>query len=159
MKQRLLLLPILLSLPLCTGMAIRATHRAVAYGSVYSMADLRERLAAQPASWVGRIVVVRAIAEPCPWWDESACLQHCASRPLMLFGAPAEAPTDPLPLVRAAPQPLWSFLHGLPVIGDLLPRSSTVPLLVPARFRVRLLAPPIRACTGCYEALLLDASL
>src|SRR5690349_1132059 len=54
--------------------------------TVYSLAALRASVEHAPAHWLGRTVVVRALAEPCPWWGEMARLQHCAGQPLALLG-------------------------------------------------------------------------
>jgi hypothetical protein len=126
-------------------------------GPVYTVAALRQRLAAQPAAWVGRTVLVRAIAEPCPWWGAAEHLRRCAARPLVLVAAATEQVAAPLPLVRPAPPPLLTRVRSLPLLGALLPQPPELPLFTLARFRVRLLAPPAGAGTDCYAALLLDA--
>jgi hypothetical protein len=126
--------------------------RPTAPGPVYAVTAIRAALAGRPQAWMGQTVEIRAVAEPCPWWEEQGRLQYCADQPLMLVGSPTGAPVDPLPVARAALQPLISFLRGLPILGQVLPRPSIVPLLVQARFRVRLQALP------CYEALLLDVA-
>jgi hypothetical protein len=68
-------------------------------GRDYSVAALRQRLATQPVTWVGRTMLLRASAEPYPWWGAAECLRQCTGRLLVLAGAP-------LPLMRlAAPAP------------------------------------------------------
>jgi hypothetical protein len=126
---------------------------------VYAVAAIRAALAHRPQAWVGQTVEIRAVAEPCPWWEEQGRLQHCADQPLVLVDSPTGAPADPLPVARAAPRPLLSFLRGLPLLGRVLPRPLMVPLFVRARFHVRLRALSPGSCTSlpCYEALLLDA--
>jgi hypothetical protein len=126
-------------------------------GPVYAVATLRQRLATQPAAWVGRTVLVRASAEPCPWWGAAERLRRCAARPLVLVAAATDHVAAPLPLFRPAPQPLLTRVRSLPVLGTLLPQPPGLPLFTPARFRVRLLAPPAGAGAACYGALLLDA--
>jgi hypothetical protein len=156
-------LPALLAVLGFAGLALAVTGpRAMGGdGPVYPIAAMQDNLTYDPGAWVGRTVVLRAIALPCPWWGATARLQRCGGRPLVLVATPTDAPNAPLPLVRPAPQPLLSFLSGLPVFGDLLPRSPAVPVGAPARFRVRLVALPAGACAGhlpCYEALWLDAT-
>jgi hypothetical protein len=121
------------------------------------MAAVAAALERDPQAWMDRTVVVRAIAEPCPWWGAAERRRRCAGRPLVLAGVPTDAPAAPLPLVRPAPQPLLTKLRRLPVLGALLPQPPGLPLFTLARFRVRLLASP--ACSGasCYEALLATA--
>jgi hypothetical protein len=147
----------LLGLLLLLHLAIALRGSQVDWGPDFTVADLRSRLAARPAAWVGRTVVVRAIAEPCPWWGAAARLLRCDVRALVLVGTPAEAPADPLPLVQPAPMGIVSVVRGLPILGALLHRPPAVPLFTRARFRVRLLALPAGSGASCYEALLLDA--
>jgi hypothetical protein len=127
---------------------------------VYGVAAVQTLLDRAPARWLGQELVVRGLVAPCPWWGAAARIEHCAGRPLVLIGAPGEAPAAPLPLVRPAPQPLLSLAWSLPILGALLPRPP-VPLVVapvPLQvLRVRLLALPRDSCGGhrpCYAALL-----
>jgi hypothetical protein len=76
----------------------------------------------------------------------------------VLIGAPTDAPADPLPLIRPAPQPLVTFARGLPILGDLLPRPPVLPRFTPSPFRVRLLSLPTCSHGRCYAALLLDVA-
>jgi hypothetical protein len=126
--------------------------------TVYSLAALHALMERAPAHWLGRTVVIRALAAPCPWWGATARLQHCAGQSLVLFGTATDAPSEPLPLLRPAPAPLWVILRRLPWLGDLLPQPAPVDPLVPARYRVRLLVPPACAGAGCFEAALLAAA-
>src|SRR5262249_46747214 len=135
----------------CTGCLVERTQ---ASSRVYTLAALRALEEGTPARWAGRTVVVRALAEPCPWWGATARLQHCAGQSLVLIGTATDAPTAPLPLVRPVPSPLWAVLSRLPWLGDRLPRPKPVDPFVPARFKVRLLALPSCAGAGCDEALL-----
>jgi hypothetical protein len=125
---------------------------------VYMLAALQTLVDRAPARWVGRSVVARALAEPCPWWGAAARVRHCAGQPLVLVGTATDAPTAPLPLVRPAPSPLLTALRRLPWLGDLLPQPAPVDPLVPARYRVWLLVPPACAGAGCFEAALLAAT-
>jgi hypothetical protein len=148
MQRRLPLLGCLVGLVLLTGLVVAAGGSQAEQGPVHTVADPRERLAAQPASWVGRTVVVRAIAGPCPWWIAGARLEYCAGQPLVLYGTATDAPADPLPLLRPAPQPLLTALRRVPVW----------PRFTPARFRVRLFALPTCSHGACYAALLLGVA-
>jgi hypothetical protein len=116
---------------------------------VYTLAALHTLVDRAPARWVGRSVVVLALAEPCPWWGAAARLRHCAGQPLVLVGTATDAPAGPLPLVRPAPSPLLTALGRLPWLGDRLPQPLPVDPFMPARFRVRLLARPSCAGPGC----------
>ncbi len=141
------------------GVVLMGSHARAS--QVYTVAQVRDRLNARPAEWEGRTVVVQGLAEPCPWWGGTGQAWYCADRPLVLAPGPADAGAAPLPLVRSASQQPVGFLSDLPVIGQLLPRPPAVPLLVPARFRVRLLGEPASACgehRPCYEAQWLDAT-
>jgi hypothetical protein len=160
MKRRSFLLAVLLGLALVTGLAVAASSHRVQAGPVYSVAAVRAHLDRDPRTWVGRVVLVRALAEPCPWWGALSRPRHCAGQQLVLVGTPAEPPAPPLPLVPLAPRPLRSFVRGLPILGDVLPRPRPVSWSAPARFRVRLLVSPAATCSAapCYEALLLDAA-
>jgi hypothetical protein len=139
-----------------------AVVRPASGGPVYSVATLQARIEQEPHSWDGRTVLLRAIAEPCPWWAARARHLWCADQELVLAGMPREAPAAPFPLLRPAPNALWSILHKLTFLGNLLPRPRLVPLLIPARFRVRLVMLPPGACAGrlpCDESEWLDANL
>lgn len=125
---------------------------------VYTVADLHGYLTGGPGSWVGREVLVRATAEPCPWWGSLA--QQCGGRPLVLVGIDPENQADPLPLDRAAPPGLLVAARRLPLVGRLLPPPRPLPMFTPAHFRVKLLALPPGTCgqATCYEAVVLDAA-
>ena len=128
---------------------------------VYTVAQVRQRMATHPAAWEGKTVIVRGLAEPCPWWDRTEVAWHCAGRLLVLAPGPADAPALPLPLVRAPTEQPAGFLRDLPVLGRLLPRPSSLPMFAPARFRVRLLGKPVSACGEhgpCYEAQWLEVT-
>jgi hypothetical protein len=72
-------------------------------------------------AWVGQTVVIRAIAEPCPWWGAQARLQQCADRHLVLVGAPTDEAAEPLPIGRAGPASLARIAQRLAFLGGLLP--------------------------------------
>jgi hypothetical protein len=127
---------------------------------VYSVATLQAHIEQEPHGWDGRTVLLRAIAEPCPWWGARARHLLWADHELVLAGTPTEAPATPLPLLRPAPNVLWSILRKLAFLGNLLPRPQPMPLLTPTRFHVRLVMLAPSACAGrlpCYEAEWLGA--
>jgi hypothetical protein len=159
MKQYLFVQAGLLGLVLLTGLAIAAVSIRPDLGPVYTVAEVRAHLANDAKEWVGRTILVRAMAEPCPWWGALAALQHCAGREIVLVGATSDAPADPVPLTRQAANLLVSLLRGFPVFGNVLSRPRVIPLFTPTRFAVRLSMLPTDACASrlpCYQALLLD---
>jgi hypothetical protein len=124
----------------------------------FTLAALRGMVELAPARWLGRTVVVRALAVPCPWWGTAARFQRCAGQPVVLMGTAVDAPTTPLPLVRAAPSALVSIMHDVPIIRDILPRTEEVPIFRQARFRVQLRAVPGRSYAAYIEAVLVQVA-
>jgi hypothetical protein len=160
MRRALAVLAILSGLAAASLAAALAPHPAPA--PVYAVATLRLQLRRDARAWVGRIMRVRGMAEPCPWWGEAARLRHCAGDPLILVPAAADRVAEPVPLRTAAPAELLTVLRRLPLLRALEAPSRAVPLFTPARFRVQVLRLPSRACGGpapCYEAVLLDVAL
>jgi hypothetical protein len=166
MRHRALLVA-LLGLALIIGTAVAATPRHVRRDPVYSVAQVQAGLADHLPRWVGWTVVVRALAEPCPWWGAAARLQHCAGRTVVLVGTPTGAPAagafpavDPLPVAWAGPYPLLAFLRRLLLPGQLVPPPQTVRWGTVAIYRVQLRAAHAGICPSppCYQALLLDAA-
>jgi hypothetical protein len=146
------------------GAGTLATHLAGGAdgpGEPYTVAQVDGLLARETGYWRDRIVVVRANAEPCPWWGAAARLEHCAGQSLVLLGAPSEAAAEPLPVLRPAAQPLLSILRRLPLLGALLPAPRVLHAGVVATYRVRVHAIAEGRCgTGvCYQVLLLGAAL
>jgi hypothetical protein len=125
---------------------------------VYSLADLRERLAADPAGWVGRTVVLRASAMPCPWWGGAALA--CGGRSLVLVAADPTPTADPLPMERSASPALLVAARRVPLLARLLPPPPPLPLFTPMRLRLQVQALPPGACgqRPCYEALVLSVA-
>jgi hypothetical protein len=126
--------------------------------TVYSLAVLRALVERAPAHWLGRAVVVRALAAPCPWWGATVRLRHCADQPLVLIGCATDAPTEPLPLVRRAPSALWAILRRLPLVGSFAPAPHALPWGAVGTYRVQLRAAPTCPAPSCYEAVLVDAA-
>lgn len=146
---------------LIAGLGVAVLSARPAAGPVYTVAGLRERLAAQPDAWAGRTVVVRGMAEPCPWWGGGARLWQCADEPLVLVAGPFDAVAEPLPLGQTAPGTALAFLRDVPILHEVLARPRAVPVFTPSRFRVRLQGLAAQSCGGrspCYAALLLDVA-
>jgi hypothetical protein len=156
------------------GLGLLGVYVAVGLGSirlvavngapnqVYSVAAVRTLVNRAPTRWLSRELVVRALAEPCPWWGATARIEHCASQAQVLIGAPGEAPAEPLPLVPPTPQPLLSLVRSLPILGDLLPRSPVLVLhwstVATNRIRLQAIANSICGTHTCYQATLLAAA-
>ena len=129
-------------------------------GDVYPLSMVWDHLQRDPGHWLGRTIRVRAVAEPCPWWDRFERAQHCAGLQVVLIDADGAAPAAPLPLEPPATHPLVTTLRRLPLLGRLLPRPDVITLYATARFRVRLEPLPPGACgrSPCFAARLLGLS-
>lgn len=159
MARQLPLLASLLGLMLLAGLVAAVLSTRPAQGPVYSVADLRERLATQPAAWVSRIVLVRGMAEPCPWLGGGARLWGCADEKLILVPGPSDTAAEPLPLSQMPEGTTPTLLRGLPILRALLAQPHTVPIFTLSRFRVRLQSLAAQSCGGrspCYAAVPLD---
>jgi hypothetical protein len=152
----------LLGLALTSSLLIRlAVGSQVSHGPVYAVAQVQTGLADHPQDWVGRTVQVRGVAEPCPWWGDTARLWHCADDPLILVPTAADGVAEPLPLIRMMPNGLLTVLRGLPLLHDLVARSWAVPVFTLTHFQLHLHSLPVQACGGraaCFEAVLLSVS-
>jgi hypothetical protein len=158
MPLKLLLAPAL-ALTSLWAHAVLAPHPADpgAAGSLYTVAQLRERLAANPRAWVGRVVRVRAIAYGC-WALGGPGNAKCRIWRPSLIDRIGQA--DPLALSWAPPNPLLATLRQLPLVGDLLPPPQGTDWDVPAVYRVRIRVVAAGQCgaAACYQALLVDAA-
>lgn len=147
------------SLVLLLGGALVLT-RAPAPAPVYAVAQVQVGLANHPQAWLGRVVWVRGVADPCPWWGEATRLWQCADDPLILVPARTDPVAAPLPLGQPAPNGILAALRRLPLLRALVAAPRAVPVYTTARFRVRLHRLAASACGGrapCYEAQLLAA--
>lgn len=156
------LLCVLLGCVLAARLALGAIGGWPGHDPVYTVAQVRAGLARDAEVWVGRSVLVRGMADPCPWWGGTIRLWQCADDPLVLGPGPSDPVAEPLPLGLTGEPAALAFLRGLPVLHDLLARSPAVPLFTPSRFRVRLQSLAAQSCGGrspCYTALLDAASV
>jgi hypothetical protein len=146
MIVRALLLLLAFALLALLAAAAVAGRMAAPIGDVYTVAQVKAGMAAHPAAWVGRTVLVRAIAYPrsgssCPnanpYCDAVSLLDNATTATdastLVVSGRPADVG--------------WTVLRRVPVLG---------PLIVPPRdplwgqvatYRVQFVAHPYSACT------------
>jgi hypothetical protein len=162
MEETMPLKPLLAALAAVTYLGahvLLAPHPANpgAAGPVYTVAQLRERLAAHPRAWVGRVVLVRAIASGCWALGGPGNAQCRIWRPGLIDQLGQE---NPLALAWATQGPLLSTLRQLPLLGDLLPAPHGTHWDLPAVYRVQIQAVAAGRCGAapCYQALLLDVS-
>jgi len=151
-----------LNLILCGCIAAHETARATPTPEpVYSVGALRARLAhAAPAALLGRVLHVRALAEPCPAWGSPHDPLHCTAIQPVLVDPDGADLADPLPLVVGSGSPLLAALRHLPLAGGLLPAAPAPPWEVLRTYRVRLQSATGSSCDAplCIEAVLLDAA-
>jgi hypothetical protein len=128
-------------------------HTSVA--PLYTVAALREQLARQPASVVGRTLAVQGIVQNCGPGD--AAPAYCLAP--VPRADPAEA-IDPFPVAWAQPAPLRRWLAGLPLLGRLVHVGRPVFPDQAGTYPLRLRMETNKYCGEpvCYEALLLDAA-
>jgi hypothetical protein len=104
---------------LASGLLVVAVSGLTApAGPLYTVAQLRTALAANPRSWLGRTALVRALVFPlrasCPT-TQSGC-----SALVLTDRAPGPAPAPPLIATAAPPAPLLRALRWLPRAERLL---------------------------------------
>jgi hypothetical protein len=124
----------------------------------YTVSELQAGLAADPAGWVGRTVLVRGITFACTPWPHLPHTPCVGWRPGIGDAGDAD-PSARLPIARGAPT--WTvYLEGLPLVGPLLTRPWD-----PAWGTVRTHLARITAQAGgpcgesaCDVAVLLDAA-
>jgi hypothetical protein len=156
MQRRLPLLGCLVGLVLLTGLVVAAGGSQAAQGPVHTVADLRERLIAQPAAWVGRTVRVRGIVlfSGCLAWDAGGGAPCPDSSVYLLDQDGAHL----LPVVVGKPDPLLAAWRRLPLAGKLVPAPQQIQWGALTTYRARLSAAPttLYATPPCYAAQLLD---
>jgi hypothetical protein len=126
---------------------------------VYSVADLRSHLEADPRRWLGRTLLVRgaAIAGGCR--EAAGTLVLCTSWRVFLTDPGPTLAGAVLPLVSASPDPWLSSVRRLPLLGSVLPPPQVVHWGQVAVYRVRLRSPAgTSGESASYEALLVDAA-
>lgn len=161
MTMRRYLVPLLV-LP---ALVVVATSAAVTtagrpdHSRVYTVAEVRDRLARNPGDWVGRTVRVRGKAMACHIWLEHGHFQCRPQRPC-LSDPDADATSEPLLLRWDDPNPALTVLRRLPLLGSLMRAPQTVDWGEVATYRIQVRPMASSRCgTGaCYEALLLDAA-
>jgi hypothetical protein len=156
--QRALLIASL-GLALVAVLARVVLNRPFDRSPVYSVADLRRHLAADPRRWLGRTLLVRgeAIAVVCA--TEAGTPVLCAP-PRVILTDPYPSPAVvPLSLAPARPDPLLTVVRHLPLVSTVLPPPQVIHWEQVAVYRVQL-RPPADTSGGSdsYEALLLDAA-
>ena len=104
MKCLLMFLPGLCVLVLTVSLSIAIPR---SNGFIYTVAELRERLARQPSDRVGQNLLVQGTVEACGAYDRS--LAYCLGPQAAVDGADA----DPLPLLWTAPDPIQALLDHL----------------------------------------------
>jgi hypothetical protein len=170
-------------------------HSRAAAGPVYTVTQVQAGLARHPQAWVGRTVLVRGTAfgwvaasgtdgvsalpcfGPCPL---SLALQSGFTAPhlVLVQGTVGNSYPDLIGTVGSyrsltlllqvpatSPNPLLTFVRGLPVIGSLLPATGRGHAGTLQVYRVRLLptSPTVARCRlalrACDDALLLTTQL
>lgn len=123
---------------------------------VYSIAAVRSGVAAAPAAWIGRTVLV---------WGLAIGLYgpNCAPGSWCVFGLVDQgAPIDDRTVLHLQPQsavPLLSMLRQAPGMGRFIPGPQRLVWGRLAVYRVLIQGIPARACAArpCYRAVLPDA--
>lgn len=171
---------ILVALMLAGGAGVAIARGSGSFSQVYSVREVRAGIARHPSAWLGRTVLVRAIASGA-WLPLAIGGPGSGSgftvmwfyggrgRPLpstrtilpsaLLTDSSTQAPAAGLPLAFGGEDPLLSFLRRLPWIGRFMPRPRSLNWGSPAIYHVRLQSAPAGSCGHaiCYEAVLLDA--
>jgi hypothetical protein len=92
---------------------------------VYSVATLQATVARNPRQWVGRVVQVRALAEPCLAWGSLHSPLRCTALHPDLVDPEGAGLVDPLPLVlNTDDHSLLGFLRQLGLINRLVPAAA-----------------------------------
>jgi len=149
LRLRLILPALLLTAVLLALAAALVVGRAAAPGeTVYTVAQVRAGMAQRPGAWVGRTVLVRAVAVPIAGSSCPTAYPSCGGTRLTdgtaLGGADATLTIND----RARPDDgPWAFLRHVPVIGRLVPAPSRTPWGRPATYRLQLYPHPYDLCT------------
>lgn len=127
---------------------------------VYSVAAVDEQLAGDASGWSGRIVHVRAIAEPCQAWGSPSDTLQCRTFQPQLVDYFDSGLENPLPLTIPAKNPLLTMLRRVPLLRGLAPAPQVLQWGEAATYLVRLQVMPGSACgiARCFQAVLQNAA-
>ena len=150
----------LIGLLVFTALAVPALGGREDQGPVYSVAALNTRLARDPEAWAGKIVRIRAIAEPCPAWGSPHSPLHCTTIRPDLVDLNGPDLSEPLLLVVSPEDRLLTLIHQVPILSRIVPPVPAPRWEDLRTYRVRLRAAPAGSCSSppCYEAVLVDAT-
>ena len=147
-----LVLPALLIVAVVIALtAALLVGRAAAPGEpVYTVAQVTAGLAHRPGAWVGRTALVRGVAVPIAGSSCPMAYPSCGG--MMLEDSTASCSVSNVCLVITDRAPSadgpWAFLRRLPVIGRVIPASSSaVPWGRPTTYRLQLYPHPYDLCT------------
>ena len=151
---RLLTALVALSVVVLAAGLMRATVHTRTPEPVYSFATVRAQLARDPAAWMGRSILVQAMAVAYHQrFDRGTALTE-----IDLTDAGAQWSKQYLPVLRGTPDPVVALLRRLPLLGHVLPAPQPLRWGVPAIYRLHFREVPCSAGAPqlCYIALLLD---
>jgi len=150
LRLRLILPALLLTGVLLALAAALVVGRAAAPGEpVYTVAQVRAGMARRPGAWVGRTVLVRAVAVPIAGSSCPTAYPSCGGTRLTDSTAPGSGDATLTINDRARPDDgTWAFLRHIPLIRRLLPTASrTMPWGWPATYRLQFYPHPYDLCT------------
>jgi hypothetical protein len=113
-------------------------------GPVYTVAQVKAAIDQRPRLWVGRTVLVQALATPlgvnCP-----AIVPLCTN--VVLSDRDPELGATPTIVAMAAPpDPLWGFLRSVPLMDRVIPDPQEVAWQQIATYRVHFSAQTFVTC-------------
>jgi len=123
---------------------LTANRFFVSTGPVYTVAQVQAGIGHHPRSWVGRTVLVRALATPlgasCP-----ASVPYCTN--VVLSDRDPELGSTPsLVAMAAPPDPFWSVLRAVPLMDRVIPDPQEVAWQRVATYRVHFSAQTFVPC-------------
>ncbi len=150
LKSRLILPVLLLTAVLLALAAALVVGRAAAPGEpMYTVAQVTAGMARRPGAWVGRTVLVRAVAVPIAGSSCPTAYPSCGGTRLTDGTASGDGDATLTINDRARPDDgPWAFLRHIPLIRRLLPAPSrTIPWGRPATYRLQFYPHPYDLCT------------
>jgi hypothetical protein len=129
-----------------------------AFGPVYTVSELRARLADNPRAWLGHTVLVRGVALGLGLGLSCPSNASCAVAWPALVDADVAGPGSYLPLSMGPANPLLALLRRLPLVERLVPGPQLLRWGRPAIYRVQVqdVAGTSAHGTQRYAAVLLD---